>query len=110
MTTNLGPKLKFVMPLQKIVSLEDIYEGNCDFEQKQQSTSKVERKVSFAGSTIIFIRYSEEEIIHFRQRLRSQIQCSIESIESSYLNPQLCSPGKQNRKKSCFKEYEEQLN
>ncbi|CAD8108001.1 unnamed protein product [Paramecium sonneborni] len=110
MAMKLGPKLKFVMPLQKIISFDENIEGIFDFEQRQQSISKMERKVSFVGSTIVFIRYSEEEIVHFRQRLRSQIQCSIELIDSSYLNPQLCSPDKQSRKKSCFKEQEEQLN
>ncbi|CAD8188782.1 unnamed protein product [Paramecium octaurelia] len=110
MTTTLGPKLKFVMPPKKIVVNEEILEGNCDPELRQWSLSKVERKVSFAASTLVFLRYSEEEITHFRQRLRSQLQCSIESIESSYLNPQLCSLGKSNRRKSCFKEYDDQFN
>ncbi|CAD8093136.1 unnamed protein product [Paramecium primaurelia] len=110
MTTNLGPKLKFVMPTKKSISLEDIFEVNFDLEQRQWNNSKMERKVSFASSTLIFLRYSEEEILHFRQRLKSQIHSSIELIESSYLNPQLCSPGKQNRKKSCFKENDEQFN
>ncbi|CAD8096703.1 unnamed protein product [Paramecium primaurelia] len=110
MTTTLGPKLKFVMPPKKIVLNEEILEGNYDLELRQWSISKMERKVSFASSTLIFLRYSEEEITHFRQRLKIQLQCSIESIESSYLNPQLCSLGKVHRRKSCFKEYDDQFN
>ncbi|CAK94647.1 unnamed protein product (macronuclear) [Paramecium tetraurelia] len=110
MTTNLGPKLKFVMPLKKSLSFEDVFEENCDLEQKQWNNSKMDRKVSFAVSTLVFLRYSEEEILHFRHRLKSQIHSSIELIESSYLNPQLCSPGKQSRRKSCFKENDEHIN
>ncbi|CAD8111136.1 unnamed protein product [Paramecium primaurelia] len=100
MATCIGPKLKFELLQNKIVSFNYIYE----LEYQDQMQKLMEKKVSFADSSIVFLHYSEEQIFHFRERLRAQLQQ--EKTETLFLNPSLFETSLQSKTRSCFKPVE----
>ncbi|CAK57785.1 unnamed protein product (macronuclear) [Paramecium tetraurelia] len=100
MTTCRGPKIKFELMQQKM----DQFSLTDDEDQIDLMQQHGERKVSFADSSIIFLHYQDEEIFNFRSRLKAQIQQK--HLEPYYLNPSLCYSNLQNKRKSCFKEFE----
>ncbi|CAD8117503.1 unnamed protein product [Paramecium sonneborni] len=104
MTTCIGPKVKFELLQHKM----DLFNQTYDYNQLNSIQQLMERKVSFADSSIVFLHYSEEMIFHFRSRLKSQVQAK--HIEPLFLNPQLCDSNLQNKKKSCFKELQNKGN
>ncbi|CAD8085096.1 unnamed protein product [Paramecium primaurelia] len=103
MTTCIGPKIKFELLQQKIDTFSQTY----DQDQLDSMQQQGERKVSFADSSIVFLHYSDEEVFNFRQRLKAQLL--YKQIEPLFLNPSLCYSNLQNKRKSCFKDVNIQI-
>ncbi|CAD8207484.1 unnamed protein product [Paramecium octaurelia] len=100
MTTCIGPKVKFELLQNKKAQFPYTH----DYEYQDSMQQLVEKRVSFADSSIVFLHYSEEEIFNFRQRLKSQLQQ--EQIRPVFLNPSLYDSSLQNKTRSCFKPVE----
>ncbi|CAD8079761.1 unnamed protein product [Paramecium sonneborni] len=98
-----GPKPSFSIPLlaqsqkeEKPYSLVEI--ESTDFFRNE----KIIKKVRFAPTIIIFLRYKDEEIFKFKDRLRNQIQQTKETFD---FQPSFDQPKKKGQPKSCLKPY-----
>ncbi|CAD8091159.1 unnamed protein product [Paramecium sonneborni] len=98
-----GPKPSFSMPQllqsnkeEKAYSYVEIESTDC-FKNE-----KIIKNVRFAPTITIFLRYQDEDIFKFKDRLRKQIQQTKEIFD---FYPSLDQPKKKGQLKSCLKPY-----
>ncbi|CAD8077381.1 unnamed protein product [Paramecium sonneborni] len=96
-----GPKLNFNMPSQiqdlkdeKPYSQFDLESTDCFRNQK------ISKYVKFAPTITIFLRYQDEDIYRFRERLKTQVQMTKETFN---LNPTLEESPRKQQLKSCMR-------
>ncbi|CAD8154331.1 unnamed protein product [Paramecium octaurelia] len=101
MNFNIGPKPSFNMPKQ-IQCLKEAKPYSC-LEIESTDCFKNEtiiKNVSFAPTITIFLRYQDEDVVKFKDRLRKQVQQTKETFD---FHPSLDKPKKKGQLKSCLK-------
>ncbi|CAK80729.1 unnamed protein product (macronuclear) [Paramecium tetraurelia] len=105
MNFNRGPRPSFSMPKQiesikeeKPYSYVDIESTDCFRNEK------IIKNVKFAPTITVFLRFQDEDIMKFKERLRKQI---LQTKETFDFNPSLDEPKKKGQLKSCLKTFSE---
>ncbi|CAK78192.1 unnamed protein product (macronuclear) [Paramecium tetraurelia] len=96
-----GPKLNFSTPIKIQDFIEEKPYSVFDFENTDCfKNEKISKQVKFAPTITIFLRYQDEEINRFRDRLKTQVQMTKETYN---LNPTLEESPKKQQLKSCMR-------
>ncbi|CAD8155984.1 unnamed protein product [Paramecium pentaurelia] len=96
-----GPKLNFSTPIKIQDFIEDKLYSVFDLESTDSfKNKKISKQVKFAPTITIFLRYQDEDIYRFRDRLITQVKMTKEIYN---LNPTLEESPKKQQLKSCIR-------
>ncbi|CAD8158278.1 unnamed protein product [Paramecium pentaurelia] len=101
MNFNKGPKPSFNMPQQVQCQKEEKPYSYVEIESTDCfRNEKIIKNVRFAPTITIFLRYQDEDIVKFKDRLRKQIQQTKETFD---FHPSMAKPKMKGQLKSCLK-------